>query len=115
MTITLPWPPSVNTYWRVFNGRAILSAKGREYRTAVLGAVLAMPRRPRCDGRIRVSITAHAPDNRRRDIDNLLKGVLDGLEHAEVYGDDWQVDKLTIERGAIDRGNPRVVIEVCEL
>jgi crossover junction endodeoxyribonuclease RusA len=33
--ITLPWPPSVNTYWRNFDGRMIISAKGREYRETV--------------------------------------------------------------------------------
>ena len=38
--VTLPWPPTVNTYWRVFNGRSILSEKGREYRKAVADQVL---------------------------------------------------------------------------
>ena len=38
--ITLPWPPTVNTYWRNFNGRTIISAKGREYRKAVADQVL---------------------------------------------------------------------------
>ena len=33
--ITLPWPPSVNTYWRNFDGRMIISARGREYRETV--------------------------------------------------------------------------------
>ena len=32
--LTLPWPPTVNTYWRNFGGRTIVSAKGRSYRKA---------------------------------------------------------------------------------
>ena len=38
--LTLPWPPSMNTYWRTFQGRMIISAKGREYRKAVADQVL---------------------------------------------------------------------------
>jgi crossover junction endodeoxyribonuclease RusA len=38
--LTLPWPPTVNTYWRNFNGRVLISAKGREYRKAVADQVL---------------------------------------------------------------------------
>jgi hypothetical protein len=30
--LTLPWPPSVNHYWRVLRGRMIVSAAGRKYR-----------------------------------------------------------------------------------
>ena len=39
MEIVLPYPPSVNTYWRAVKGRVILSKKGREYRHAVNVAV----------------------------------------------------------------------------
>lgn len=33
--LTLPWPPSVNRYWRAVNGRNILSAEGRAYRASL--------------------------------------------------------------------------------
>ncbi len=38
--ITLPWPPSVNTYWRMFKNRMIISKEGREYRVAVQEQIL---------------------------------------------------------------------------
>ena len=32
----LPWPPSVNGYWRTFRNRQIISKRGREYRANAL-------------------------------------------------------------------------------
>ena len=33
--LVLPFPPSMNTYWRNFRGRTVLSKAGREYKVAV--------------------------------------------------------------------------------
>lgn len=96
MRIRLPWPPSVNQYWRFFQGRAILSLRGRQYRKAVADAVLAQGAARHLEGPVRVAIEAARPDKRRRDLDNLLKGVLDGLAHAGVYADDQQIVDLRI-------------------
>lgn len=93
--ITLPFPPSVNTYWRNFNGRTILSAKGREYRLAV-EALMFMQSMPKLTVRLKVEIEAFRPDNRRRDLDNLFKAPLDALGHAGVYEDDSQIVDLRI-------------------
>ena len=38
--LTLPWPPSTNTYYRNIAGKTLISAKGREYRAAVADQVL---------------------------------------------------------------------------
>ena len=35
LEITLPWPPSTGSMWRIFRNRWVLSPKGREYRVAV--------------------------------------------------------------------------------
>lgn len=113
--ITLPYPPSVNRMWRNVNGRTILSEEGRAYRTDVLAAVLTMRDRPCFEGRIAVSIVAYAPDNRRRDLDNVCKGLLDGMQHAGVYGDDSQIDRLTVERGNVDKAKPRVEVRITEM
>lgn len=93
--ITLPFPPSVNTYWRNFNGRTILSAKGREYRLAV-EFQLHKQRLPKLTKKLRVEIEAFRPDNRRRDLDNLFKAPLDALGHAGIYDDDSQIVDLRI-------------------
>ena len=78
MELILPWPPSLNTYWRTFNGRMILSEKGRLYRQHVMEQCL-LQRVDTFTGPITVEIVAYRPDNRKRDLDNLLKAVLDGM------------------------------------
>jgi crossover junction endodeoxyribonuclease RusA len=102
MTIKLPWPPSVNHYWRhVRIGRAIrvhISQEGAAYRRDVR-SICKVYRVPRVEGRLTVAVSVVAPDKRKRDLDNLLKGLLDALCHAGVYEDDSQIDQLTITRG----------------
>ncbi|MGN6314566.1 MAG: RusA family crossover junction endodeoxyribonuclease [Rhodanobacteraceae bacterium] len=102
--LILPWPPTVNTYWRHISkgplaGRTLISEKGRAYRIAVGQACCAQLRSwAALDSRLSVRIEAHAPDLRKRDLDNLPKGILDSLSEARVWQDDSQIDRLTIER-----------------
>ena len=107
MVIIIPYPPSVNTYWRAVKGRVIMSKRGREYRDAVYTAINSAfepddveDPRPLL-GRLKVKITATMPDRRRRDIDNINKAALDALGDAGVYGDDEQIDDLHILRGEV--------------
>lgn len=93
MEIELPWPPSTNTYWRNVNGKVLISKAGRRYRRDV--ALLA---RGRMEGRLSVTIEAFPPDKRKRDLDNILKALLDSLEKAGVYEDDSQIDHLAVYR-----------------
>ena len=100
MRLTLPFPPSVNTYWRSNRGRVHISNAGRAYRAAVIGAVI--EQRPGAGfggARLSVVVEVFPPDKRRRDLDNVLKATLDALEHAGVYDDDGQIDRLVVERG----------------
>lgn len=92
-------------------GRTLLSAEGRAYRDKILRLV-------RVDaplkGRLAVSIIAHMPDRRKRDLDNLTKGIFDGLTHAGLWADDSQIDVLTIARGEVIQGG-MIVLEVQEI
>jgi crossover junction endodeoxyribonuclease RusA len=45
---------------------------------------------------MRVEIQAFRPDRRRRDLDNLLKAILDSLTHAGVMQDDALIEDLRI-------------------
>lgn len=99
IVIKLPYPPSVNTYWRHLSkgplaGRVLISEEGRKYRETVLRMVDPL----KLGMRLRVEIKATMPDRRKRDLDNLPKAVLDALTHAEVWGDDGQIDDLRIWR-----------------
>jgi len=112
----LPWPPSVNHYWRRVGPRTLISREGRTFRRnvcALLGG--GGPRKPPADGRVALAMDAFPPDRRRRDLDNLLKSVLDALEHAGVYADDSQVDLLLVRRGEVDRPHGRVEVRLDRL
>ena len=45
-----------------------------------------------------MEVYLYPPDKRKRDVDNVLKPLLDALEHAGVYENDSQIDKLCITR-----------------
>jgi crossover junction endodeoxyribonuclease RusA len=85
---------------------------GKQYRQkvrSILAGVSPM------GGKVRVLITSHPPDKRRRDLDNILKCLLDSLTHAGVWDDDSQVDELAVIRGEIvPGGKVKVVVEVID-
>jgi crossover junction endodeoxyribonuclease RusA len=111
---TLPWPPSVNTYWRNFDGRMIISARGREYREIVGDQMTLQKMVKHFKGQLRIEIEAFRPDKRRRDLDNLLKATLDGLAHAGVYEDDSQIVDLRIYWAKDIGGMLKIKIEEIE-
>ena len=96
-TIRLPWPPTVNSYWRHVGHKVLLSAKGRDYRHDVAAEVIAAGAKP-MTGRLGVFVEAFPKDRRRFDVDNLCKGLLDSCQHAGLYADDSQIDDLRIVR-----------------
>ena len=113
MRIALPYPPSVNSYWRhpttgKLAGRHLISSEGRNYRDQV--ARLVSMDKP-MDDRLIVSIIAHMPDKRRRDLDNIPKAIFDALTHAGLWLDDEQIDVLTISRAEVVKGG-MVVVDV---
>ena len=118
MVMTLPYPPSVNHYWRRVGPRTLISREGRTFRASVC-ALLARgggngPRKPPSGGRIALAMDAFPPDRRRRDLDNLQKPVLDALQHAGVYEDDSQIDLLiTRRREVVPEG--RLLVDVVDL
>ena len=108
--LVLPWPPSLNHYWRRVGNRTLISRAGREYRHAVIGRAIAA-KLPLIEGKLNVTIHAAPPDRRKRDLDNLLKAPLDALQHAGVIEDDGDIDDLRIIRSPKIAGG-RLVIEI---
>lgn len=108
--LRLPYPPSVNHYWgRTRSGHTFIGAKGKLFRDEVcLAAKLA--KMPELAGRLQCSVSLHPCDNRRRDIDNPLKALLDALTHSGVMADDSQIKKLVVEMGDKTDGGECVVV-----
>ena len=93
----LPYPPSVNHYYRRVGPRTLISREGRRYRESVASTLAELGVR-RMEGPLAMEVELFPPDRRRRDIDNTMKALLDSLQHGGAYRDDSQVWKLTIER-----------------
>ena len=111
----LPFPPSVNHYWRHVGNRTLISRTGRAYRQQVLHDVQQLGLRV-ITGPIKLEVIATRPDRRRRDLDNLLKSLLDALDHAEVYEDDSQIQDLRITWECDENQQPVIVAGgLCEV
>ncbi len=123
ISLILPLPPSMNSYWRSATtkvkrpaqfGRLMktarspitvyISEKGQRFRTDVIAAVLQARANKKLTGRLQVDLIIHPADRRVQDIDNRIKATLDALTHAGVYADDSQIDRLIVCRGEIIKG-----------
>lgn len=114
ITLELPFPPSVNHYWRSVRidqaTRTLISAAGRDFRKQVAEQIMAEQKALGIACGVAVGVTLHAPDKRRRDLDNFGgKALLDALTHAGVWLDDSQVRRLAMAWGENVRGGKAVV------
>jgi Holliday junction resolvase RusA-like endonuclease len=110
LEVELPYPPSINHYWRRVGARTLISREGRRFRERVV-AVLAALRPEPLAGPLAVEVEVFPPDQRRRDIDNVQKALLDALQHGGAYADDGQIVRLSIAKGPpVPGGRTRVRI-----
>lgn len=108
--LQLPYPPSVNHYWGQAGNHRFIGKKGKEFRAQVMDAVNEAGIQP-LEGRLAVHIALFPPDKRKRDIDNVLKSLLDACEHAGCFAEgDQQIDELHITRRDIIKGGACTII-----
>lgn len=93
----LPYPPTLNRYYRVVGGRLIISREGRAYRGRVQTACF-LDKFDCVDKPFALYIEVYPPDKRKRDLDNVCKALLDALQHARVFADDSLMDVLNVSR-----------------
>ena len=97
--LELTVPPTVNTYYTVSRGRKILSQDGRAYKKAL--SYLNVEKLQAKE--ISIVVELYARDKRRRDLDNILKPLLDGLQGAGLYDDDSQISNIRVTRREQDK------------
>ena len=107
----LDYPPSVNNYWqRNRNGSVRVSSEGKSYKHMVK---MRLNGRKQLTGRLKGVFVVNVPDRWRRDLDNVLKALLDSMQ-GHVFLDDEQSDEITVKRGEIVKGG-RVDVELYEI
>jgi crossover junction endodeoxyribonuclease RusA len=121
LELELPFPPSVNQYWRAIplrgkggktvGARNIISEDGREYRERVVRQLKPLSL-PTLAGRLSLVIEFREPKPARaRDLDNFNKALWDALTHAGVWQDDSQIDQYTVCRGEPGEGIVLITIQ----
>ena len=109
----LPMPPSVNNMHANRPGIGRVKTKAyREWITEAGFMLLAQRNRQgkhkRIDGPIAVTVEAYRPANKRRDLDNILKPLLDLLTKTQTIKDDSQI--VDIWARWVDEGVPCALI-----
>jgi crossover junction endodeoxyribonuclease RusA len=124
--LILPWPPSVNHYKRI--GRTVITAKGKTFQSRVntdetnrfyyeawlrIRSWKAVNRKETpLHSTISLTMYAYPPDQRKRDVDNIIKPAVDSLVRGGLLQDDSQISRLLIERrGIIKQGKVIMIIE----
>lgn len=112
LKIILPYPPSVNTYWGFRGSHRYLTDKAKLFKQEVLTAFKDSKSIGLGSKRLSVTISLFPPDKRVRDIDNVIKSLLDALCQAGAFVDDSQIDRLYVFRDSITKGGKcEVIIE----
>lgn len=108
MTITLPYPPSANRYWRHARGVTYRSDEAKAFIKEVGQLCLMAKVRPTAEP-VRVTVRVYRP-RKSGDLDNCAKVLLDSLRGL-AYIDDKQVVELHLYRFD-DASDPRAEVEV---
>ena len=104
-------PPSINHYWLTAGKRRYISKEGLYFRQLIHQSA----KNQRIEGRLQLYIELTASNKRKWDCDNRVKAVQDALQHAGVFDDDEQIDRLVVYRMTIAKSNKtRIVISQIE-
>ena len=95
----LPFPPSINNYYVKTSRGQFISAKGKKFRNEVIEDIIQQAPNLQISGKVLVEMVLFPPDNRRRDMDNYSKAMLDALTKSGIWEDDVQADQLFTYRG----------------
>lgn len=79
------------------------------------GVMAAHTVEPFGSARVAIVIYAMPPDRRRRDLDNIQKGMLDSIEASGLIDDDSQIDDLRIIRRSPAPPEGKIILQMREI
>ena len=109
LQLLLPYPPTVNHYWGQSGKHRFIGKRGKEFRLAVAEACIDANVET-LEGRLAVHVALFPPDRRARDVDNVLKPLLDACEHAGCFVNDSQIDELHVIRQEVRKGGACTIL-----
>jgi crossover junction endodeoxyribonuclease RusA len=112
---TLPFPPSVNSLYGGGSGQKRF--KSKTYKAWEVSCSILANAEGCLAGIYSIKYTFYLPDKRKRDLTNYLKAPEDYLVSQCILLDDNHeiVQRTVAQFGGIDKGNPRVEIEIEKL
>ena len=124
LELVLPYPPSVNHFKKV--GCLTRTKSGKLYQARVNSPettayyyrvwhyIRSRGLKSFGSATISVEVLVHPPDKRKRDLDGILKVLLDSLQRGGLFDDDAQVARLLVTRcGTMEDG--QIIVEVSEI
>ena len=116
--LKLPYPPSINHYYeRGCDGNLHVGDKGKIYRRQVqmIVALYRIKERYYAKQHLKVSIYAFTPDHRPRDVDNILKCLLDAITDSGIWTNDKQVYDLRVVKNYDVNKKGYVLVSIDEI
>ena len=87
--IKIERPPSINRLWRASKGGTVYrSPEYTGWKKVAAWEIVAQAKGKKIKGPFKMEMTVERPDKRKRDLDNLLKAVLDALQAAGTIQND---------------------------
>ena len=83
--LQLPYPPSVNSYWRANGHRRFISKEGVAFTKEVDLIVKQSGAKSFGENRVAISVMIHPRSKRKFDLDNTLKAILDAHRKVKSY------------------------------
>ena len=101
---------SINSFYRTFRGRMLISKNGREFKKDIEEFI---NKYDKTLGKIKLVLTFHFKDKRKRDVDNYAKVLIDCLKN-KLFEDDDQIFQLEMEKH-IGMESNKIFIDVISL
>jgi crossover junction endodeoxyribonuclease RusA len=114
--LTVPWPPSINSYWRRSGYTTYIGPIGKRFlaRFVELMGDCDVPVLT-IDFDLKLTAVFYPPDDRGRDLDNIPKVMIDSIVKMGIMDNDKQIRWMDIRFGhKVKGGRVDVIIQILD-